>query len=87
MRDSGNVGKRVTSVIEFRGVNVEAETLPGGLGVFVRLRFGDKRPLKASSPSAWSMDALEPLPAPSRHVCIQAWEWVGAGEGGGEIIF
>ena len=40
MRDSGNVGKRVTSVIEFRGVNVEAETLPGGLGVFLdELRF------------------------------------------------
>ena len=65
MRDSGNVGKRVTSVIEFRGVNVEAETLPGGLGVFVRLRFGDKRPLKASCPSAWSMGLSQCSGAPS----------------------
>ena len=55
MRDSGNVGKRVTSVIEFRGISVEVKTLPGGLGVFVRLRFGEKSPLKASSPLAWSM--------------------------------
>ena len=65
MRDSGNVGKRVTSVIEFRGISVEAETLPGGLGVFVRLRFGEKKPLKAFSPLAWSMGLSHCSGAPS----------------------